>query len=111
MSFLRKTQTPQERIEGGVRGRAQRRPRRGARKKTLFFSLPKAPLNTLLLIGFVIPWPSFAGVLPDDRADALYHRYQGGGVTIQGPSVLVQKKITDNFAVTGNWYQDYISSA
>ena len=55
--------------------------------------------------------PALAGVLPDDRTDALYHRYQGGGITIQGPSVLIQKKITDNFAVTGNWYQDYISSA
>jgi hypothetical protein len=55
--------------------------------------------------------PVFGGVLPDDRADVLYHRYQGGGITIQGPSVLVQKKITDNFALTGNWYQDYISSA
>ena len=50
-------------------------------------------------------------MLPDDRTDALYHRYQGGGITIQGPDILVQKKITDNFAVTGNWYQDYISSA
>jgi hypothetical protein len=55
--------------------------------------------------------PALAGVLPDDRADVLYHRYQGGGITIQGPSVLIQKKITDNFALTGNWYQDYISSA
>jgi hypothetical protein len=55
--------------------------------------------------------PVLAGVLPDDRTDALYHRYQGGGITIQGPSILVQKKITDNFALTGNWYQDYISSA
>lgn len=55
--------------------------------------------------------PAFAGVLPDDRTDALYHRYQGGGLTVQGPSVLVQKKITDNFAVTGNYYEDMISSA
>jgi hypothetical protein len=55
--------------------------------------------------------PAVTGVLPDDRTDALYHRYQGGGITIQGPSILVQKKITDNFAVNGNWYQDYISSA
>jgi len=30
--------------------------------------------------------PALAGVLPDDRTDALYHRYQGGGITIQGPS-------------------------
>ena len=55
--------------------------------------------------------PVLAGVLPDDRTDALYHRYEGGGITVQGPSILVQKKITDNFALTGNWYQDYISSA
>ena len=40
---------------------------------------------------------AFAGVLPEDRADVLYHRYQGGGVTIQGPSVLVRKKIGENF--------------
>ncbi len=55
--------------------------------------------------------PALAGVLPDDRADALYHRYEGGGFTVQGPSVLVQKKITDNFAVNGNYYEDMISSA
>jgi len=55
--------------------------------------------------------PAVAGVLPDDRTDELYHRYEGGGVTVQGPSVLIQKKITDNFAVNANWYQDYISSA
>jgi hypothetical protein len=66
--------------------------------------------KTLLALCLCVT-PALAGVLPDDRTDVLYHRYQGGGITIQGPSVLVQKKITDNFAVTGNWYQDYISSA
>jgi hypothetical protein len=67
-------------------------------------------LLTLVFLS-VCTTPAVTGVLPDDRTDALYHRYQGGGITIQGPSVLVQKKITDNFAVNGNWYQDYISSA
>ncbi|MBS0420530.1 MAG: DUF3570 domain-containing protein [Proteobacteria bacterium] len=67
-------------------------------------------LFTLLFLS-VCAAPAITGVLPDDRTDALYHRYQGGGITIQGPSVLVQKKITDNFALNGNWYQDYISSA
>ena len=33
-----------------------------------------------------------AGVLPDDRADALYHSYDGGGVEITGPSLMVLKK-------------------
>ena len=67
-------------------------------------------LLTLVFLS-VCATPAVTGVLPDDRTDALYHRYQGGGITIQGPSILVQKKITDNFAVNGNWYQDYISSA
>src|SRR3979411_1023212 len=66
--------------------------------------------RTLLALCLCVT-PALAGVLPDDRTDALYHRYQGGGITVQGPSILVQKKITDNFALTGNWYQDYISSA
>ena len=66
--------------------------------------------KTLLAL-YLAGTPVLAGVLPDDRADALYHRYEGGGITVQGPSVLVQKKLTDNFALTGNWYQDYISSA
>ena len=55
--------------------------------------------------------PALAGVLPEDRADALYHRYQGGGITVQGPSILVQKRIGDHFAVNANYYQDMISSA
>src|SRR5438132_835501 len=66
--------------------------------------------RTLLTLCLCVT-PALAGVLPDDRTDVLYHRYQGGGITIQGPSVLIQKKITDNFAVTGNFYQDYITSA
>ncbi len=55
--------------------------------------------------------PAVADVLPDDRADVLYHNYTGGGITIQGPSVLVRKKVGDNFAFTANYYEDLISSA
>jgi hypothetical protein len=52
-----------------------------------------------------------AGVLPDDRADALYHSYDGGGVTIDGPSLMVLKKVGQNVALSGNYYVDSISSA
>ena len=52
-----------------------------------------------------------AGVLPDDRADVLFHRYQGGGITIQGPSVLVRKKFGDHVSVAYNHYEDMISGA
>ncbi|MGB5473615.1 MAG: DUF3570 domain-containing protein, partial [Gammaproteobacteria bacterium] len=52
-----------------------------------------------------------AAVLPEDRADALYHSYDGGGVEISGPSLLVLKKLGQNVAVTGNYYVDSVSSA
>ncbi len=52
-----------------------------------------------------------AGVLPDDRADVLYHLYKGDGVDIDGPSILVRKKVTNNVSVVGNYYVDMVSSA
>ena len=52
-----------------------------------------------------------AGVLPDDRADVLYHLYDGGGVEIDGPSVLVRKKAGKSLSFVGNYYVDMISSA
>ena len=54
---------------------------------------------------------SQAGVLAEDRADIMYHRYSGGGVTVDGPSVLVRKKFGESFAFTANYYVDAISSA
>ena len=54
---------------------------------------------------------SFAKVLEEDRADALYHSYDGGGVTIDGPSVLVRKGFKDKVSVSANFYQDMVSSA
>jgi Protein of unknown function (DUF3570) len=52
-----------------------------------------------------------AAVLPDDRADVLYHRYDGGGVTIDGPSLLLRKKFDEKFSVSANYYLDMVSSA
>jgi len=52
-----------------------------------------------------------AGVLPDDRADVLYHLYDGGGVEIDGPSVLVRKKAGKSLSFVGNYYMDMVSSA
>jgi hypothetical protein len=52
-----------------------------------------------------------AGVLPEDRADALYFRYDGGGVVINGPSVLVRKSIGEHVSVSANHYVDMVSSA
>jgi hypothetical protein len=65
----------------------------------------------LVLALVLLPVASFAGVLADDRADALYHRYEGGGVTIHGPSVLVRKKFAEKYAISANYYQDMVTSA
>ncbi|HEY5807231.1 MAG TPA: hypothetical protein VIT67_04660, partial [Povalibacter sp.] len=59
----------------------------------------------------VSPLKSYAGVLPEDRADLLYHRYDGGGVTIHGPSLLVRKTMAEKYSVTANYYMDMVTSA
>jgi hypothetical protein len=65
----------------------------------------------LTLVSLLVSPAPGAGVLPDDRADALYHSYDGGGVEVTGPSYLVRKG--DNKALSGeiNYYVDNISSA
>jgi hypothetical protein len=52
-----------------------------------------------------------AAVLPEDRADVLYHRYEGDRVVVDGPSVLVRKKFADKVSVVANYYLDMVSSA
>jgi len=53
----------------------------------------------------------FAGVLPADRSDVMYHAYQGDGVTIDGPSVLLRKQIGGHVSVSANYYIDTVSGA
>jgi len=64
-----------------------------------------------LLLIVAISTPGEAGVLPDDRADILYHLYSGGGVEIDGPSILVRKQVGKSLSFVGNYYVDMISSA
>lgn len=52
-----------------------------------------------------------AMVLPEDRTDTMYHRYSGGGVTIDGPSVLVRAGDEKRFSGWANYYIDTVSSA
>ena len=65
----------------------------------------------VVLLFLVGTGSAVAGVLPDDRGDVLYHRYEGGGVLIDGPSVLVRKKAGKSLSFIGNYYVDYVSSA
>jgi hypothetical protein len=71
----------------------------------------KQPLRVLLGLLMVVAQPALSAVLPEDRADVLYHRYEGGGVTVDGPSVLVRKKIGESVSVSANYYVDMVSSA
>jgi hypothetical protein len=68
-------------------------------------------LKTVAVICAVLAQPAAAGVLAEDRADLLFHRYDGGGIEIDGPSVLVRKKFGEKFAASANFYMDMVSSA
>jgi len=65
------------------------------------------------LAALVLLWlPALqAAVLPEDRADVMYHGYDGGGLKVDGPSVLVRKAYKDKVSVWANYYVDMISSA
>jgi hypothetical protein len=52
-----------------------------------------------------------AAVLPEERVDLLYHRYDGGGAEIDGPSILVRKNLGDSVSVGLNHYVDNVTSA
>lgn len=70
------------------------------------------PLRQLLLPALLLAATAAHGaVLPEDRADVMYHRYSGGGITVDGPSVLVRKGFGESVSVTAGYYVDNISSA
>ncbi len=52
-----------------------------------------------------------AAVLPSDRADVLYHSYQGGGVTIDGPALMLRKKASQSVSLSAYYYVDTVSGA
>lgn len=68
-------------------------------------------IRASLLLTALCFTPLQAAVLPEERADALYHSYSGGGVTINGPSVLVRKNFKDKVSVYTHYYSDFVSSA
>nr|WP_198402669.1 DUF3570 domain-containing protein [Marinobacter salinus] len=52
-----------------------------------------------------------SATLPADNVDMLYHRYDGGGMVIDGPSVLVRKNAGPQVSFTGQYYVDSVSAA
>lgn len=63
------------------------------------------------LLQAVLAGAAQAAVLAEERADVLYHHFDGGGMEISGPSVLVRKNIAEQVSLSGNWYVDNVSSA
>lgn len=52
-----------------------------------------------------------ASVLPEDRADATYHVYNGGGITVTGPAILVRKKFGETIAANATYETDSVTGA
>jgi len=62
----------------------------------------------------VLLFPSLrasAATLPEQRGDLLYHFYNGGGQTVQGPALLVRKNFAEKGSVSLGYYVDQISGA
>lgn len=68
-------------------------------------------LCALTLSGNFLIQVASAATLPEERADVMFHSYDGGGIAITGPSVLVRKNIKEKVSVYGNYYVDQITSA
>ncbi len=49
--------------------------------------------------------------LPEDRAEAMVHLYDGGGVKASGPALLVRKSLVDRVSVSASYYLDMVSNA
>jgi hypothetical protein len=64
-----------------------------------------------LIIASVTSTTAHAAVLQNDRVDVLYHSYDGGGMKIDGPAILLRKKTSETLAVSAYYYVDSISSA
>jgi hypothetical protein len=65
----------------------------------------------VLAFGALYSAPSLTDVLPEDRADVEWSRYEGGGQLIEGKSWLIRKKIGDHVSVSYNHLIDVVSGA
>jgi hypothetical protein len=67
--------------------------------------------NAAALAGLVAAGTVQAVDLPEDRAETMYHLYDGGGVVAQGPAVLVRKSMLDRVSLQAGYYVDAVSNA
>lgn len=70
-----------------------------------------AAIRQLLTLSLFCAVAVQAAILPQDRADLMYHSYQGGGVSIDGPAVMLRKKAGQSVSVSAFYYVDTVSGA
>jgi hypothetical protein len=64
-----------------------------------------------LLPGLLATGSAVAATLPEDRAELVYHSYDGGGVQATGPALLVRKSLADRVSISAQYYVDAVSNA
>ncbi len=86
--------------------------RRALRVLLARWRAPRAALRVAGLLGSVLASAGAGAVsLPEDRAEALYHAYDGGGVRATGPALLVRKSLLDKVSLSASYYVDAVSNA
>ena len=61
--------------------------------------------------GVIATQAATAATLPEDRAELVYHSYDGGGVKATGPALLVRKSLADRVSFSASYYVDAVSNA
>jgi len=77
------------------------------RDEIVLLMLNACILGVMLLVGVA----TYSAVLPDERVDVLHHNYNGGGMEINGPAVLVRKSMTEQVSVAAHYLVDSVSAA
>lgn len=72
---------------------------------------PTNLIRALLTVLALCALDAQAGVLPEDRADLGYHVYQGDGIVVQGPALLVRKKFGESVSTTATYDIDSVTGA
>lgn len=65
----------------------------------------------LIALLSVSAFAAHAGVLPEDRADILYHVYSGDGITAKGPAIFARKKFGESIDATATYDIDSVTGA
>lgn len=72
---------------------------------------PKPMARLAAALALALSAAAQATVLPEERADAMWKVYEGGGLKVQGPSMLVRKNFDDKISVSASYLVDQVTGA